>query len=138
MKLYPALIRTFVISIAIAGFFCPRSLAAADDLADLKALVAKLQSEVETLKAEKDTLKKENQALRRIIAERQEQSVAPAERPVTVPASVQTPATQQKTSGYWITTSSGVRHNSSCRYYLNSKGRGCGPTEGRACKLCGG
>lgn len=39
---------------------------------------------------------------------------------------------------HWITTSSGIRHNSSCRYYENSKGRHCGPTEGRACKICGG
>lgn len=40
--------------------------------------------------------------------------------------------------GYWITTSSGVRHNSSCRWYRNSNGRECGPSEGRACKICGG
>ncbi len=39
---------------------------------------------------------------------------------------------------YWITTSTGVRHNSSCRYYMNSKGRLCTKNEGRACKICGG
>lgn len=39
---------------------------------------------------------------------------------------------------HWITTSSGVRHNSGCRYYRNSKGRPCGPGDGRACKICGG
>ena len=38
----------------------------------------------------------------------------------------------------WITTSSGVRHNSSCRYYMNSNGRKCSKNEGRACKICGG
>jgi endonuclease YncB( thermonuclease family) len=40
--------------------------------------------------------------------------------------------------GYWITISSGVRHNSGCRWYHNSNGRECGPSEGRACKICGG
>jgi hypothetical protein len=45
-------------------------------------------------------------------------------------------AGQEKT--HWITTSSGVRHNSSCRYFKNSKGRMCTPDEGRACKICGG
>lgn len=39
---------------------------------------------------------------------------------------------------HWITSSSSVRHNSGCRYYRNSKGRPCGPNEGRACKICGG
>ncbi len=39
---------------------------------------------------------------------------------------------------YWLTTSSGVRHNSKCRYYKKSKGRPCGPNEGRPCKKCGG
>ena len=39
---------------------------------------------------------------------------------------------------YWLTTSSGVRHNSSCRWYEKSKGRPCGPNEGKACKICGG
>lgn len=39
---------------------------------------------------------------------------------------------------HWLTTSSGVRHNSSCQYYKNSKGRACGPGDGRACKRCGG
>jgi hypothetical protein len=39
---------------------------------------------------------------------------------------------------YWLTSSSGIRHNSSCRYYMNSKGRTCTKDEGRACKICGG
>lgn len=39
---------------------------------------------------------------------------------------------------YWITNSSGVRHNSSCRYYMNSNGRKCSKNEGRSCKVCGG
>ena len=39
---------------------------------------------------------------------------------------------------HWLTTGSGIRHNSGCRYYRNSKGRACSQDEGRACKICGG
>ncbi len=39
---------------------------------------------------------------------------------------------------HWITIKSGVRHNSGCRYFQNSRGRLCGPADGRACKICGG
>lgn len=39
---------------------------------------------------------------------------------------------------HWLTTSSGVRHNSTCRWFKNSKGRMCASDEGRACKVCGG
>lgn len=39
---------------------------------------------------------------------------------------------------YWITSSSGIRHNSRCQHYANSNGRYCGASEGRACKKCGG
>lgn len=40
-------------------------------------------------------------------------------------------------TGYWITTS-GKRHNKSCRYYKTAKGRFCGPADGSACGICGG
>jgi hypothetical protein len=40
---------------------------------------------------------------------------------------------------HWLNTSSGVRHNRSCRWFGNTKnGRYCRPDEGRACKQCGG
>jgi endonuclease G, mitochondrial len=39
---------------------------------------------------------------------------------------------------YWITTNSGIRHNPTCRWYENSKGRPGTIKEGRACKVCGG
>jgi len=45
---------------------------------------------------------------------------------------------QESEQRKWLTIKSGIRHNSSCRYYQNSKGRPCGPNEGRACKICGG
>ncbi|MCD4652564.1 DNA/RNA non-specific endonuclease [bacterium] len=40
---------------------------------------------------------------------------------------------------HWLNTKSNTRHNSSCRWYRNTKnGRMCGPNEGTACKQCGG
>lgn len=51
-------------------------------------------------------------------------------------------ATKKKetsTGGYWLNTSSGVRHNRGCRWYGNtSKGRSCSSSEGRGCSKCGG
>ena len=42
-----------------------------------------------------------------------------------------------ESGGYWL-SSTGKRHNSSCRYYKSSKGRACGAKDGVACKVCGG
>lgn len=39
---------------------------------------------------------------------------------------------------YWVTTSSGKTHNSSCRYYANSKGHYSSKGTGNNCKICGG
>lgn len=39
---------------------------------------------------------------------------------------------------HWLTTSSQKRHNKKCRYYKETAGRPCGPTEGKPCKVCGG
>ena len=52
-------------------------------------------------------------------------------------APAQAPKTKE-TAGFWITSSSGVRHNEKCRYFKTSKGRPCTKDEGRACKICGG
>jgi len=95
--------------------------------------VPELQQQIQKLKAENEALKKENQALRKLAFEKQ----APAQtavQPTPASQTVQKPPAEK----YWITTSSGKRHNSSCRYYMNSKGRLCGPNEGIPCKLCGG
>ena len=41
--------------------------------------------------------------------------------------------------GWWLNTSSSVRHNSTCRYFgKTSKGRACAKDEGKACGICGG
>jgi endonuclease YncB( thermonuclease family) len=50
-----------------------------------------------------------------------------------------TPASTPAGTGYWLNTSSGVRHNSGCENYGKTKrGRPCGPNEGKACGICGG
>lgn len=38
----------------------------------------------------------------------------------------------------WLTTTDGVRHNSSCRFYRGGDGRFCTAKEGKPCRLCGG
>lgn len=46
---------------------------------------------------------------------------------------------QEASGGHWLNSSSGVRHNSSCKWFGNrSRGRACGPDEGKACGICGG
>lgn len=52
------------------------------------------------------------------------------------PSQTAAPASQEKT--FWVTNGSGIRHNSRCRYYFNSKGHAATQNEGRACKICGG
>lgn len=53
-------------------------------------------------------------------------------------ANTKAPAESSPT-GFWLNTSSGVRHNSRCEHYRNTKrGRDCGPNEGKPCGICGG
>jgi hypothetical protein len=39
---------------------------------------------------------------------------------------------------YWITTSTGKRHNSTCKYFKKSKGYQTNEKIGSPCKICGG
>ncbi len=49
------------------------------------------------------------------------------------------PPENNETGEYWLNTSSGVRHNKSCKHFMKtSRGRLCGPDEGRPCGECGG
>jgi len=72
-----------------------------------------------------------------------------AQKGITAPPARQSPSsssvraapeqvqTVEKT--HWMNTSSGVRHNRSCRWFGNTKnGRYCRPDEGRPCRQCGG
>ena len=60
--------------------------------------------------------------------------------PTTYPKQNTSPRKEQKVeSRFWLNTNSDVRHNSSCRYFHNTKqGRACPKHEGRACGICGG
>jgi len=100
--------------------------------------IADLQQQVQTLKAQNQTLKAENQVLQKLLLEARNSAPATLQSDVSSSsAGVQTPTTAPE-ARYWMTISSSKRHNSSCRYFMNSKGRFCGPNEGIPCKLCGG
>jgi hypothetical protein len=117
--------------------------------------IAEIRDQIEKLKSENAALKQENQVLRKLVFEKQSpaptQPVTPpttssvSTPPPTPPASPSTPSPARvvpsKPSSaveYWITTSSGKRHNSGCRYFQTSRGRPGEATEGTACKICGG
>ena len=134
MRILPSKLLHVLFTLTVIGFLSPGRVFADD--ADLKAQVSKLQAEVQALRVENSTLKKENQALRQELSAARKANTVVPQNPSAQPTAQ--PQTEPKATGYWITTASGIRHNSSCRYYMNSKGRVSGPNEGRACKLCGG
>ena len=41
-------------------------------------------------------------------------------------------------TGFWLTKSSKIRHNSSCNYFENTRGEFCKENEGTPCSRCGG
>ena len=63
--------------------------------------------------------------------------VMPVPPPVVAPEPPAPPAPAAVESEYKI-SSTGVRHNSGCRYFNNKSNKPCGPTDGRPCKVCGG
>jgi regulator of replication initiation timing len=99
---------------------------------------AELTARIDALEKENAALKTENQQLRAMLALQPSTARNTETTTIQVQPAVSQGSSIQKEAGYWITTSSGVRHNSSCRYYKNSRGRLCGPDEGRPCKICGG
>ena len=57
------------------------------------------------------------------------------------PVSGRTPAPVNEDwpeTGYWMSTNSGVRHNSHCENYRRTRGYPCRKSEGRPCGKCGG
>ena len=118
--------------------------------------IAKLRAENQKLQVDLKTLREENQMLRKLLVQGESKASparnAPAKPlaltaiPAPVPATSTTPApapsppaaSASPTLTHWLTTSSGTRHNSSCRYYQTSTGRLCTATEGTPCKKCGG
>ena len=91
------------------------------------------------IEKENTALRAENQHLRALLGL---QNTAPSNSQVIATAKPVTPVVQgtegQKKTAYWLTTSSGVRHNSSCRFFKTSPGHAVGHTDGKPCKICGG
>ena len=133
----------FVVSVTLSA---THSIAQEKPPSELQKEIQSLRQETERLKKEGESLRTENQVLRKLLAERQAAPAQPRlEASVTAPARTAplvTPSTgiqpAKGTLTNWLTTSSSKRHNSSCRYYMNSKGRPCRADEGIACKICGG
>jgi len=87
--------------------------------------IATLQSQVTELKGTIDSLRRDNAALR-LQLEAKPQSTEKERTNKT-----------ENVSSFWI-SDSGKRHSANCRYYKTCKGHDGAPTEGVACKLCGG
>ena len=91
----------------------------------------------QALKAENEALRKENQRLRRELVARngnKEESAIPQK-----VEEIETPAvTEDKDTGFWLSSKSHIRHNPKCRNYRKVKGAPCGPDDGKPCKACGG
>ncbi len=116
--------------------------------------LVEIRQQIEKLKSENEALKQENQVLRKLVFEKQSSApVQPVSPPTTASVVPSTPSAAPTSPSpvrlapskpssaaveYWITTSSGKRHNSGCRYFGTSRGRPGGATEGTACKICGG
>jgi hypothetical protein len=94
--------------------------------------------ENDKLRAENESLKREIQNLRSLLATPSTQTSTSQEIPTTASEKVAPQGDQKQSTGFWLTSSSKKRHNSSCRYYKTSNGSECGPNDGIPCKLCGG
>lgn len=138
-----------LITISIQFVF-PKNIYAADTDS-----LTEIRIQLEKLKSENAALKQENQVLRKLVFEKQSSSApqsatpppitstsTPSPTPPTPPPNPSpvrlAPSKPSSAAEYWITTSSGKRHNSGCRYFGTSRGRPGGATEGTACKICGG
>lgn len=89
---------------------------------------AACEAQVRELEAKVRELEVENQELRKRLVS------APAAAPL-----MSSPSSASARPGAGLTytiSSTGKRHNSTCRYY--AVGRPCGPHDGVACKVCGG
>jgi hypothetical protein len=128
----------FIFLAILSAFLGLHPLALAADAVQSAEETTALRKQIATLKAENESLKKENERLKQMLAQtREPKSVIPT--PLgSDSTSLQNSSATPKATGYWMTTTSSKRHNSSCRYYMNSKGHPCGPNEGIACKICGG
>jgi regulator of replication initiation timing len=93
-------------------------------------------TDCDKLERENKLLRQENQKLRRLLSSRSTSGTSTRE--TTTPPRSSVTGSQGQTQTHWMTSSSKKRHNSSCRYFKNSRGRMCGSGEGIACKICDG
>jgi hypothetical protein len=96
------------------------------------------QKIIAQLKAENEALKQEIQNLRKLLATGSTTTSEATTEPKTATPTVSSTSETANSTGFWLTSSSKKRHNSSCRYYKNSKGSECGQNDGIPCKSCGG
>lgn len=94
---------------------------------DVGAGDAALRRKITELEVALRKLQEENALLRKQLAELERRNAKPADMPAKI----------LPDGARWISTT-GKRHNASCRYYGQGKGRGGKPGEGVACKICGG
>lgn len=109
--------------------------------ASTESVVAALTAQVGELKAERDALRRENQQLRRELVARRRTGASNPALPQKVVADVPAPAADvavQPETDHWLSVRSQTRHNARCRNFKKSKGRFCGPQDGKPCKVCGG
>ena len=111
------------------------------EIEQLREAHGKLRDEVAKLREENAQLRKENQALRLLLAEKINTGAGAASTNAATNILTQTnsptPAAVNALTN-WLTSASGKRHNSRCRYFKATSGRFCSPDEGQPCKLCGG
>lgn len=120
----------------------PLALFFASAMACMPATADQKDDEIAELREQVKQLRSENQGLRLQLGQArgqagQDSGQAPAAEAPEKSRRTE-PSAQQAEQTCWITSSSSKRHNSSCRYYKNSKGRVCAKDEGIPCKICGG
>lgn len=93
--------------------------------------------EVTRLKGDNEKLRAENQRLRQLLIQGLG-APAPARASPQSASPTASASTDAQTLTHWLTTSSGKRHNQSCKNFQVTKGRSCTATEGTPCKTCGG
>jgi|GEM_PF-1217862 len=98
--------------------------------------VESLRTRVRELESLVERLREENAAMRQGPAAAGTNTQAVPAAPQSAPAVPRTQPAAGSATGFRI-SSTGKRHNARCRYF-SSNGRACGPSEGVACKVCGG
>jgi hypothetical protein len=94
---------------------------------DMDALLRRIAE----LEAKVSQLQQENESLRRGALSGPAPAARPPGGPAFAPEGNAPPA-----AGSFTISSTGKRHNSGCRFF--GTGKKCGPTDGIACKTCGG